>query len=69
MATNKKMAMVVHHVKMDEEDALDVKFWLSKTPVERLEEVSRLRNNYYIGTNGSFPQKMEKVVHHKKHDF
>lgn len=65
MATNRKIAMIVQQVSMDEEDALDVAFWLSKTPAERLEEVSRLRNNYYKDANGNFPRKMEKVVHQK----
>jgi len=47
---------------MNEEDALDIEFWLSKTPGERLAEVVRLRRNYYTGLNGSFPEKMEKAV-------
>jgi len=51
---------------MDEEDALDVKFWLSKTPAERLAEVVRLRKNHYTSLNGSFPEKIEKVVSWRK---
>lgn len=54
--------MVVNHVKMEDEDQLDVLFWLGKTPSERLTEVCRLRHNYYSGANGTFPQKIEKVV-------
>ncbi len=56
------MAMVVNHVKMEDEDTLDVEFWLSKTPAERLAEVVRLRRNYHTRRNGSFPEKIEKVV-------
>jgi hypothetical protein len=56
----------MNHVKMGEEDARDVEFWLSKTPAERLAEVVRLRRNYYTWLNGSFPKKMEKVVHFRK---
>lgn len=58
--------MVVNHVKMEEEDVLDVEFWLSKTPAERLAEVVRLRKNYYTWLNGSFPNKIEKVVSYRK---
>ena len=62
----RKMAMVVNHVKMEDEDTLDVEFWLSKTPAERLAETARLRRNYYTQLNGSFPEKIEKVVHQTK---
>ncbi|MDT3403722.1 hypothetical protein [Mucilaginibacter terrae] len=66
MANQRKIAMVVQQVAMDNEDTLDVAHWLSKTPAERLEEVSRLRNNYYKDINGNFPVKMEKVFRQKK---
>ena len=56
------MSMVVNHVKMEDEDALDVQFWQSKTAVERLAETTRLRVNYYTWLNGFYPEKMEKVV-------
>lgn len=59
---NRKIAKVVNHVKMENEDALDVLFWQSKSVLERLEEVARLRRNYYTWLNGSFPEKMTKVV-------
>jgi hypothetical protein len=61
-----KIAMVVNHVKMEDEDAFDVEFWLSKTPTERLTETARLRRNYYTQLNGSFPGKIEKVVYQTK---
>jgi hypothetical protein len=60
------MAVAVNHVKMNDEDALDVEFWLTKTPAERLAEVVRLRKNYYTWLNGSFPEKIEKVVSWRK---
>jgi hypothetical protein len=66
MKTNRKMQMAVHHVKMEDEDNLDVEFWLSKTPYERLAEVVRLRKNYFTWLHGSFPLKMEQVVHFRK---
>ena len=66
MEVKRKMIMVVNHVKMEDEDALDVDFWLTKTPSERLSEVMRLRKNYYTWLNGSFPQKIERVVHFRK---
>jgi hypothetical protein len=62
LKATRKIALVVNHLKMNEEDALDIEFWLSKTPGERLAEVVRLRRNYYTGLNGSFPEKMEKAV-------
>jgi len=58
----RKIAKVANHVRMDEEDALDVIFWQSKSDAERLEEVARLRKNYYTWLNGSFPEKIAKVV-------
>jgi hypothetical protein len=66
MEIKRKMVIAVNHVKMEDEDMLDVQFWLSKTPSERLAETFRLRNNYYTWLNGSFPQKMEKVVSFRK---
>lgn len=66
MATTRKMIMAVNHVKMEDEDMLDVAFWLNKTPAERLEEVYRLRHQYFKWANGSFPSKIEKVVHQKR---
>lgn len=56
------MAMVVNHVKMEDEDYLDVQFWKSKSLTERLAEVTRLRVNYYTWLNGFYPEKIEKVV-------
>lgn len=60
------MAMIVNQVKMEDEDSLDVLFWLSKSAAERLSEVSRLRRNYFTIANGVFPEKIEKVVHYRK---
>ena len=57
-----EIAKVVNLVKMDEEDYLDVVFWRSKSVAERLEEVMRLRKTYYTWLNGSFPEKITKVV-------
>ena len=66
MKADRKIAMVVNHVKMDDEDTLDVAFWLTQTPSSRLAEVFRLRKNYFTWANGSFPSKMEKVVSQRK---
>jgi hypothetical protein len=66
MKVDRKIAMVATQVKMEDEDKLDVAFWLSRTPSERLSEVSRLRQNYFNWLDGKFPQKIEKVVHHRK---
>ena len=66
MSGNRQMAMVVNQIKMEDEDMLDVAYWLSKTPAERLAEVYRLRKNYFILANCSFPEKIEKVVNRRK---
>lgn len=54
--------MVVNHIKMEDEDQLDVQFWQAKTASERIQEVTRLRINYYTWLNGSYPEKIAKVV-------
>jgi len=64
----REMAKVVNHVKMEDEDYLDVLFWSSKSMSERLEEVTRLRKNYYTWLNGSFPEKITKVVNMRPND-
>ncbi len=66
MQRERKIAMVVNRVKMEDEDSIDVEFWLSKTPTERIAEVTRLRRQYYTWADGSFPEKFEKVVHRRK---
>jgi hypothetical protein len=53
---------------MEDEDILDVSFWLSKTSSERLAEVFRLRRNYFTWADGFFPGKIEKVVSQRKLD-
>lgn len=58
--------MVAQQVKIEDEDHLDVLFWLNKTVSERLAEVCRLRRNYYTWADGSFPDKMVKVIHQRK---
>jgi hypothetical protein len=58
----REMAKVVNHIKMEDEDHLDVLYWQSKSMAERLEEVMRLRKNHYTWLNGSFPEKITKVV-------
>jgi hypothetical protein len=66
---DREIAKVVGHVKMDDEDHLDVLFWRSKSMAERLQEVIRLRKNYYTRLNGSFPEKMTKVITTRPNDF
>ena len=66
MKVDRKIAMVVNHVKMEDEDKLDVAFWLKQTPSARLAEVFRLRKNYFTWANGFFPEKIDKVVYQRK---
>ncbi|WP_316833755.1 hypothetical protein [Pedobacter nutrimenti] len=51
---------------MEDEDNLDVLFWLGKPVAERLSEVLRLRKNYFTWVDGAFPKKIEKVIHQRK---
>lgn len=62
----RKMAMVVNRVKMEDEDELDVLFWLNQPILARLENVVSLRKHYFTWLNGSFPDKMIKVVNRRK---
>jgi hypothetical protein len=66
---DREIAKVVRHVKMEDEDYLDALFWRSKSMAERLQEVTRLRKNYYTWLNGSFPEKMTKVISIRPNDF
>jgi len=51
---------------MEDEDMLDVDFWLQQTPSSRLAEVFRLRKNHFTWTDGAFPEKTTKVVSQRK---
>ena len=62
----RKMAMVVNKVRMKDEDTLDVAFWLSQPISERLKAVTLLRKNYFTWLNGSFPERITKVVNKRK---
>lgn len=66
MKHTRKIAMVVNQVKLEDEDQLDVLFWLGRSVSERLAEVSRLRRNYFTWADGLFPEKIEKVFHQRK---
>ncbi|WP_025143120.1 hypothetical protein [Pedobacter jeongneungensis] len=62
----RKMAMVFNQVRMEDEDALDIAFWLNQAPEERLKTVVSLRESYFTWLNGSFPEKMERVITRRK---
>ncbi|RYG05539.1 MAG: hypothetical protein EOO07_29955 [Chitinophagaceae bacterium] len=66
MKTARKIALVVNQVRMEDEDELDVSFWLNRLPSERLAEVCRLRKNYFTWADKGFPARMQKVVHQRK---
>ena len=66
MKADRKIAMVVNQVKMEDEDTLDVAFWLTQTPSSRLAEVVRLRKNYFTSMNGSFPTRMDRIISQRK---
>ncbi len=63
----RKIVLVANHVKMADEDRLDVLFWRSKPAFERLQVVVRLRRKYFTNSNGAFPEKIEKVVFKKQY--
>jgi len=58
--------MVVNLVKMDEEDMQDVRFWLSQPVAERIAEVTRLRQEYYLWFHGNYPNHIEKNINRRK---
>ncbi|OAQ38033.1 hypothetical protein A5893_16725 [Pedobacter psychrophilus] len=58
--------MVANKVKMEDEDSLDVQFWLSQPASARIAELTRLRHEYYIWLIGEFPSQMEKTVMRRK---
>lgn len=62
----RKMSLIIHQINPEDEDRLGVEYWMSKTPSDRLAEVYRLRRNYFIWLNGSYPEKMERVITQKK---
>ncbi|MGN7987039.1 hypothetical protein ACTJKC_06855 [Pedobacter sp. 22226] len=62
----RKIAMVFNQVKMEDEDALDIDFWLDQAPEDRLKTVVSLRESYFTWLNGSFPGKVERVITHRK---
>lgn len=62
----RKIAMVVNKVKMEDEDEIDVVYWLNQPIAERLKTVVSLRKNYFNWLNGSFPDKITKVVSKRK---
>jgi hypothetical protein len=64
----REIVKVVNQVKMEDEDYLDVLYWQAKSVSERLEEVTRLRVNYYTWLNGSFPEKMIRVITTRPND-
>jgi ACT domain-containing protein len=56
------MEKVINQVKQDDQDEQYMLFWLSKTPSERIQEVTRLRYNYYKWKDKIFPVQIEKVI-------
>lgn len=68
MAKTRKIALVANQIKIEDEDRLDVEYWLSRSPQERISAVTQLRRTYYTWLNGYFPSKMEKVISQRKKD-
>ena len=62
----RKMAMVINQVRMEDEEALDIDFWLNQPPAERLKTVAALRKGYFTWLNGTFPVKIERVLTRRK---
>lgn len=66
MMKGKRKINMFNHVKIEDNDDANVLFWSDKTPAERLCQVARLRRNYFIKADVTFPTKMEKVVRRVK---
>jgi hypothetical protein len=66
MSAKRKIALTVNQVLQQDEERLDVEFWLRKSPSERLAEVNRLRRLYFSTSEKPYPEKIEKVVSQRK---
>jgi hypothetical protein len=62
MENIRKIKIVANLVNRDDEDLNDIIFWLSKTESERLQEVYRLRQNFFQSPDKPFPKKISKKV-------
>lgn len=62
----RKMAMLANQIRLDDEDLLDIQFWLERPVSERIAEVTRLRRDYYSWLLGAYPKHMEKTVSQRK---
>ncbi|TDG36643.1 hypothetical protein EZJ43_07475 [Pedobacter changchengzhani] len=60
--------MVANRVRMEDEDAMDVVFWLNQPVAERIKAVTTLRRRYFTWLHGSFPDKIAKAVNKRKFD-
>ncbi len=66
MNNPRKMILVINQIHPEDEDRLDVEYWMRKSPSERLAEAYRLLRNYYMSLNGSYPDKFERVITQRK---
>jgi hypothetical protein len=66
MQKERKIALAMNKVRMEDEDRLDVLYWLNRSVSERLAEVTRLRRSYFTWKDGRFPEEIEKVVNFRK---
>jgi hypothetical protein len=62
MGNRRKMEIVANLVNREDEDLMDIIFWLNKTESERLQEVYRLRQNFFQSPGKPFPKKISKTV-------
>ena len=62
MEKKRKMEIVANLVNREDEDLMDIIFWLKKTESERLQEVYRLRQNFFQSPGKPFPKKISKTV-------
>lgn len=62
----RKILMVANQVKMGDEDAQDIIFWINRSASERIAEVTRLRQEYYRWLHGNYPDHIKKTVIKKR---
>ncbi|MBE8713029.1 hypothetical protein C4F49_04995 [Sphingobacterium sp. KB22] len=60
--------MVANQILKNEEDLMDIQFWLARSNSERIAEVTRLRRLYYSWLLGNYPERMEKTITHRNND-
>ncbi len=63
-ATKRRIAPVARIVKLEDQDRLDLEYWLSRSPEERFNAVHEIRKEYSLQRYGSYGrlQRVYRIV-------